>query len=78
VVEHGEIQAVDIRDVLQLTARDVADAGRSTLTTSAPNHASNCVQVVRLDVGEIEYSNAVQRFGISVSFKNISSRLRGE
>ena len=27
VVEHGEIQAVDVRHVLQLTARDVADAG---------------------------------------------------
>jgi hypothetical protein len=26
VVEHGEIQTVDIRDVPQLTARDIADA----------------------------------------------------
>src|SRR3984885_5307052 len=27
VIEHGEIQAVDVRDILQLAARDVADAG---------------------------------------------------
>jgi len=27
VVEHREIQAVDIRNVLQLSARDIADAG---------------------------------------------------
>ena len=45
VVEHGEIEAVRVGNVAQLAARDVADAGRSTLITSAPNQASNCVQV---------------------------------
>ena len=64
VVEHGEIQAVDIRDVLQLAARDVADAGALDLDHVG---AEPCQQLRAgrpgLDVGEIENANALQRLG---------------
>ncbi len=62
VVEHGEIQAVDIRLVLQLTARDIANAGTLDLDHVG---AEPCQQLrasrSRLDVRKIENANALQR-----------------
>src|SRR6266403_136584 len=62
VVEHGEIQAVDIRLVLQLTARDIANAWTLDLDHVG---AEPCQQLrasrSRLDVRKIENANALQR-----------------
>src|SRR6266404_8933133 len=61
VVEHGEIQAVDIRLVLQLTARDIANPGALDLDHVG---AEPCQQLrasrSRLDVCEIENANALE------------------
>src|SRR6202035_1436507 len=64
VVEHGEIQAVDIRNVLQLTAGDVADAGALDLdhVGTEPGQQLGAGRS-RLDVGEIENANVRQRLG---------------
>src|SRR5712672_895273 len=62
VVEHGEIQAVDIRLVLQLTARNIANPGALDLDHVG---AEPCQQLrasrSRLDVRKIENANALQR-----------------
>src|SRR6202012_2258256 len=62
VVEHGEIQAVHVRNVLQLAAGDIADAGTFDLDHVG---AEPCEQLragrARLDVGEIEDANTRQR-----------------
>ena len=68
-VEHGEIEAVDIRFVAQLTARDVAAAGqfdfdhvraepRQQLRASRPG----------LHMGHIENANSIERFSHRLLF----------
>src|ERR1700728_3875603 len=75
VIEHGEIQAVDIGDVLQLAAGDVADAGPLDLDhVGAEPRQQLRAGRARLDVGEIENANALQRLGHGVSpteYKNM-------
>ena len=62
VVEHGEIQAVDVGLVLQLAAGDVAHAGTLDLdhVGAEPGQQLRAGRS-RLDVGEIENANALQR-----------------
>src|SRR5438876_640107 len=62
VVQHGEIQAVHVRNVLQLPARDVADAGTLDLdhVGAEPGQQLRAGRS-RLNVGEIENSNARKR-----------------
>ena len=62
VVEHGEIQAVHIGNVLQLATRDVADAGTLDLdhVGAEPGQQLRAGRS-RLDVGEIENANALER-----------------
>ncbi len=66
--EHGEIQAVHVRDVLQLAAGDVADAGTLDLDHVG---AEPCQQLRAgrsgLDVGEVENANALERLGHRVA-----------
>jgi hypothetical protein len=62
VVQHGEIQAVHIRHVLQLAAGDVANAGPFDLDHIG---AKPCQQLragrARLNVGEVQNANAFER-----------------
>ena len=64
VVQHGEIQAVHVRNVLQLPARDVADAGTLDLdhVGAEPGQQLRAGRA-RLDVGEIENFYARERLG---------------
>src|SRR5258706_9302683 len=62
VVEHGEVQAVDIWHILQLTARNIADARALDLDHigAEPGQQLRAGRS-RLDVGEIENANALER-----------------
>jgi hypothetical protein len=62
VVEHGEIQAIHLRDILQLAARDVADAGPLNLdhVRAEPSQQLGAGRP-GLDVREVQNANAVQR-----------------
>src|SRR5262249_15619209 len=61
VIEHGEIEAVDIRNVAQLAARDVADAGALDLDdVGAEPRQKLCAGRPRLHMGEIKNSDAFQ------------------
>ena len=61
VVEHGEIEAVDIGNVAQLAAGDVADAGALDLdhVGAEPGEKLGAGRP-RLDMGEIEDADAVE------------------
>jgi len=62
VVEHGEIQAVHIRDVLQLPAGDVTRAGTLDLDhVGAEPGQQLCTGRSRLNVREVEDANVLQR-----------------
>src|SRR2546421_11160149 len=64
VVKHREIQAVDIRLVPQLTARDIANAGALNLDhVGAEPRQQLRAGRPRLNMGEIQNANAVQRLG---------------
>src|SRR5665213_2538084 len=77
VVEHGEIQAVDVRHVLQLTARDIADARALDLdNVGAEPRQQLRAGRSRLDVGEIENANALQRLGHMYSPTKYEKRCR--
>src|SRR6202041_2587677 len=79
VVEHGEIQAVRVRDVLQLTAGDVANARTLHLdhVGAEPGQQLRAGRA-RLNVGEIENSNALERLCHCRTPSRICSRMRGE
>ena len=62
VVQHGEIQAVHVRDVLQLPAGDVAGAGALHLDdVGAEPRQQLGAGRPRLHMGEIENANALKR-----------------
>jgi hypothetical protein len=60
VVQHREIEAVDVRHVAQLAARDVAGARPLDLDhiSAEPGEKLGAGRP-RLDVGEVEDANAV-------------------
>ena len=62
VVQHGEIQAVHVGNVLQLATRDVADAGALDLdhVGAEPGQQLRAGRT-RLNVGEIKNTNALKR-----------------
>src|SRR6185503_6649644 len=62
-VEHGEIEAVDIRLVAQLAARDIAPARQLDLDHIGPEPTQDLrAGRPRLHVGHIEYANSIERF----------------
>ena len=77
VVQHGEIQAVHLGDVLQLPARDVADAGSFHLdyVRAEPGEKLRAGRA-RLHVGEIEDADAVECFHLML-LPSSSARFSG-
>ncbi|MGY4369474.1 hypothetical protein ACVW1A_005539 [Bradyrhizobium sp. LB1.3] len=68
VVEHGEIQAVHVRDVLQLATGDVTHARTFHLDhVGAEPGQQLCAGRSGLDVGEVENANALKRLGHRVA-----------
>ena len=78
VVQHREIQAVHLGNVLQLPARDVADAGPLHLdhVGAEPGEKLRAGRP-RLHMGEVENANAVECFGHLMLLPSSSARFSG-
>src|SRR5216683_2220334 len=78
VVEHGEIEAVDIGNVAQLAARDVADAGTLYLDHVGAEPGKKLgAGWPGLHMGEVEDADAIKCLA-HFTLRNLSSRFRAE